>query len=73
MILLRIENFIAHPFTRVVDVAAVATGAAYILPEWRNAIHEWGLIAGDIAPIFAVVWLAVQIICKIVLTWEGAD
>jgi hypothetical protein len=63
-----VENFVAHPVTRAVDMAAVATGAAYVLPEWRAAIHEWGLIAGDIAPIFAVLWLAVQIICKIVVT-----
>ena len=66
-----VENFVDHPVTKVVDAAAVATGAAYIVPEWRSAIHECGLLAGDIAPIFAVFWLAVQIICKIVVTWKG--
>jgi hypothetical protein len=24
------------------------------------------------APIFAVVWLTVQIVCKIVVTWKGS-
>ncbi len=63
-----VENFVDHPVTKLVDAAAVATGAAYVVPEWRSAIHEWGLISGDLAPIFAVVWLAVQIICKIMVT-----
>jgi hypothetical protein len=49
-------------------VAAVATGAAYVVLEWRSAIHEWRLISGDLAPIFAVVWLAAQIVCKIIVT-----
>ncbi len=66
-----IENFVEHPITKFVDAAALATGAAYVVPEWRAAIHEWGLLAGDIAPIFAVVWLAVQIVCKIAVTRNG--
>jgi hypothetical protein len=66
-----VETFVDHPVTRVVDAAALATGVAYVVPEWRAAIHEWGLLAGDIAPIFAVVWLAVQIVCKIMVTRKG--
>jgi hypothetical protein len=66
-----VEHFVDHPVTRVVDAAALATGVAYVVPEWRAAIHEWGLLAGDIAPIFAVVWLAVQIVCKIMVMWKG--
>ena len=63
-----VENFVEHPVTKLVDAAAIATGAAYVVPEWRSAIHEWGLISGDLAPIFTVVWLAVQINCKIIVT-----
>lgn len=63
-----VKNFIEHSLRKLVDAAAVATGAAYVVPEWRAAIHEWGLIAGDVAPIFAVIWLAVQIVCKIYVT-----
>lgn len=63
-----VENFVDHPITKVVDAAAVATGAAYVVPEWRTAIHEWGLMAGDVARIFAIVWLAVQIVCNILVT-----
>jgi hypothetical protein len=59
--------------TRAVDMAAEATGAAYVLPALRAAIHEWGFIAGDIAPIFAVLWLAIQIICKIGVTRKCRD
>jgi len=68
-----VEISVDHPITKAVDAAAVATGAAYIVPEWRSAIHEWGLLAGDVAPIFGVVWLAVQIICKIVVTWKSGN
>jgi hypothetical protein len=63
-----IETFIDHPATKVADAAAVATSAALVVPSWREALHEAGILAGDIAPIFAVVWLAVQIVCKIVVT-----
>ena len=68
-----VEHFIEHPLTKLVDAAAVATGAAYVVPEWRAAIHEWGLIAGDVAPIFAVAWLAVQIVCKIYVTCKSGE
>ena len=65
-----VANFIEHPVTKVADAAAVATSAALVVPEWRASLHEAGILASDVAPIFAVVWLAVQIICKVAVTWK---
>ncbi len=68
MPILMVRNFIEHSLWKLLDAAAVATGAAYVVPEWRAAIHEWGLVADDSAPIFAVLWLAIQIVCKLYVT-----
>lgn len=69
MMLMRVvSNFIEHPITKVADAAAVVTSAAYFVPGWRAAIHEWSIIAADIAPILAVLWLSVQVVCKIIVT-----
>jgi hypothetical protein len=68
MFIHRIQDFIDHPLTRVVDGAAVATSAAYFFPDARAAIHEWGIVFTDLAPIAAFVWLVIQSICKVIVT-----
>jgi hypothetical protein len=44
--------------------AVIATGAA-TSPWWRDRLHIAATLATDLAPIFGVVWLAVQIIHKL--------
>ena len=68
MPILMVRNFIEHSLRKLVDAAAVATGAAYVVLECRAAIHEWGPVADDSASIFAVLWLAIQIVCKLYVT-----
>jgi hypothetical protein len=72
MLVQRLQDFVDHPLTKWVDVAALTTSAAsaasYVYPDFRAAVHEWGIIFTDLAPIAAFFWLIVQIVCKIVLT-----
>lgn len=68
MYIQRLQDFIDHPATKIIDGAALATAAAAAVPGMRETLHDLGSIATDIAPIGAVIWLAVQIICKIIIT-----
>lgn len=68
MLIRLITDWQNSPFVRAVDAAAVATGAIVFVPVWRDTLHEISGVAADIAPIAAVLWLVVQIICKIFVT-----
>lgn len=72
MFVQRLQEFIEHPFTRATDAIAVTTGTVYVVPTMRAAIHEWAPFFADLAPYGVVVWLATQIICKIVVTHAQA-
>ena len=52
-----------NPIIKAVDVVVAATTITY--PLWRTQLHEWGGIAADAAPIFGIIWLVVQVYCKI--------
>lgn len=72
MFVQRLQDFIDHPYTKVADVAALVTSASaainFYYPYFRVELHEWGAVFTDIAPIAAVIWLFVQIACKIIVT-----
>ena len=68
MFINRLQDFVEHPLTQKVDFAALATIGVYLFPNSRAALHEWSIVATDIAPIAAVIWLVVQTLCKIIVT-----
>lgn len=68
MIIQRLQQFIESPYSKAADIAAVATSASYYFPGPRQALHELGGLFTDIAPIAAVLWLLVQIVCKVIVT-----
>ena len=75
MIISRLQSFVDSPITKTVDAAAVATGAATALvgqlPDFRASLHEWGLVAVDIIPIATVLWLLLQGVCKVIVTYHA--
>lgn len=62
----RIVDWFDNPFVKVADVTVV--GAAITSPWWRPILHEWSAVAADLAPIIGVLWIGVQIGCKVWLT-----
>lgn len=71
MFVQKLQDFIDHPATRIMDGAALATAAVSAMPGFRDTLHDLGSMATDIAPIGAVLWLAVQIVCKIIVTYHN--
>ena len=68
MLVNRLQDFVDHPLSQKIDFAALATVGVYLFPDLRATLHEWSVVATDIAPIAAVVWLAVQTVCKVIVT-----
>ena len=68
MLIRLIEDWQNSQIVRAVDAMAVTAGAALVVPGWRDTLHDMAGVAADIAPISAVLWLIVQIVCKIFVT-----
>lgn len=69
MLLSRLDEVKDHLLFKIADATIAAGAMTY--PLWRQALHEFSEIMSDIAPVFGVAWLGVQIVCKLTGTCGG--
>jgi hypothetical protein len=69
MFIQKLQDFVEHPITQKIDLAAITTATAYAFPEVRAEIHDLAPLFADLASYLVFVWLLTQIICKIVVTY----